>query len=513
MCRKPLSRMTGHESLPPLTILPRRKATVPRNARPMADIESPSPAEAALNHQERRLIVLGTLWPVFLGSIDQTILASALPTIGRDIGHVADLAWLMTAYLLAATAATPLFGKISDIRGRRLTLCIAIVLYMVGSLACALAPNFFVLALARGLQGIGGGGLVTLSLIVLGDLAPPKERGRYYTYFSATFTTAGTLGPLLGGIIAEHLHWKVIFWMNVPLGLIALAVVSALLRKLPRHERPHRLDLAGAVLIVVASISFMLMLNVGGLRAPWLSAPVLGLLAVAAVTGVMFVIRLRTAPEPLIPLTIFKSPEARLAIAANACGWGAIIGLNIYLPSYLQTVLELSATQAGLSLMVLMAAVNISAGFAGQLIGRTERYKTVPLIALAIAIAALLVLALRAEAMTPMWFQVLLAIIGVGFGPIAPLTSVVLQNSVPIHQLGTAVGAMTFSRSLAGTMLVAVFGVLVLSGTAAPDGDATTTMSARGFANVFYVSAASMAFAFFSLLILKAKPLHAEIAH
>lgn len=477
----------------------------------MPETSVPLPPESTLTHRERRLIVLGTLLPVFLGSIDQTILASALPTIGRDIGHVADLAWLITAYLLAATAATPLFGKISDIRGRRFTLCLAIVLYMAGSLICALAPGFYTLVLGRALHGVGGGGLITLSLTVLGDLAPPKERGKYYGYFSATFTTAGTLGPLLGGVIAEHLHWKVIFWTNLPLGLIALGVVSALLRRLPRHERPHRLDIAGALLIVAASVSFMLMLNVGGARAPWLSAPVLGLLAIAAVTGLLFVVRLNTAPEPLIPLTIFNSAEARLSIIANACGWGAIIGLNIYLPSYLQNILGLTATQAGLSLMMLMATVNISAGFAGQLIGRTQHYKTVPLAALGLATAAVLVLALRAEAMTPLWFQILLALIGIGFGPVAPLTSVVLQNSVPIHQLGTAIGTMTFSRSLLGTILVAVFGALVQLGVGAPAGGATPAMSAHGFASAFYVAAASLAVALVCLLALKEKPLQTDI--
>lgn len=468
---------------------------------------------APLTHAERRLIVLGTLLPVFLGSLDQTILASALPIIGREIGHVPDLPWLITAYLLAGTAMTPLFGKISDIRGRRATLCVALVLYMAGSLTCALAPNFYLLVLGRAIQGMGGGGLTALSMVVLGDVAAPKERGKYYGYFSATYTTAGAAGPLLGGVIAEHLHWTVIFWMNIPLGLAALGITATLLRRLPRHERPHRLDLTGAAFIVIASVSFMLMLNLGGVRYPWTSPPVLALLAIAVVVGICFVIRLNTAPEPLIPLSILKSAEARCAIAANAFGWGAIIALNIYLPIYLQTVLEMSATRAGLSLMVLMATVNIAAGFGGQIIGRVQHYKTVPMAGLAVSIACTGLLAWWAGTMSPPLFELLLAVIGIGFGAVAPLTTVVLQNSVPIFQFGTAIGTMNFSRSLYATMLIAVFGVIVLMAAAAvAPGQVTSDLaapgiSAEGFSRIFFVAAASMLVAFVSIWLLKEKPL------
>ena len=214
-----------------------------------------------LTHRETLPIVFGVLLPTFMGSLDQTILASALPTIGRDLGDVHSLPWLITAYLLASTAIIPLYGKIADIRGRRFTLRIAILTYLAGSLLCALAPDMLVLILGRVLHGLGGGGLSSMGMIVLADLVSPKERGRYYTYFSLTYTTAGGLGPVLGGFIADHLHWSVIFWINIPMGLAALAITSSLLRRLPRYERPHRLDIVGAALIVLASVSFMLALN------------------------------------------------------------------------------------------------------------------------------------------------------------------------------------------------------------------------------------------------------------
>src|SRR6476620_8205820 len=280
-----------------------------------------------LTHQEARLIVFGMLLPVFMGSLDNTILASALPTIGRDFGDSHSLPWLITIYLLASTAVVPLYGKISDIHGRRFTLRIAIAIYMAGSLLCALAPNMLVLILGRALHGLGGGGLSTMGAVVLGDIVAPKERGRYYAYFAIVYTTAGALGPALGGFLSDYMHWTGIFWLNILLGFTALAVTSVLLRRLPRHERPHKLDLIGAVLIVGASISFMLAINVGGVRFAWTSPPVLALFASAAVLGLLFYKRLMTAPEPVIPIVILRNREVLCATVAHAFGWASIVGL------------------------------------------------------------------------------------------------------------------------------------------------------------------------------------------
>src|SRR3954470_758261 len=238
-----------------------------------------------LTHRETMLVVLGVLLPVFLGSLDTSILASALPTIGREFGDVHNLPWLITAYLIANTSITALYGKISDAYGRRITLLIAISLYMLGSVVCALAPNIFVLILGRVLHGLGGGGLTSTGMVILGDIAAPRDRGKYYGYFSATYTTAGACGPALGGFIAEYLHWSVIFWMNIPLGLVAVFLTLTLLKKLPRHERPHKLDFLGAGLIMTASVAFMLGLSMGGVSYPWTSPAILSLFGVALVVG------------------------------------------------------------------------------------------------------------------------------------------------------------------------------------------------------------------------------------
>lgn len=473
-----------------------------------ADIQSTA---RNLTHRETRLVVLGVLLPVFMGSLDNTILASALPTIGHDLNDVYNLPWLITAYLIASTAVTPLYGKISDIHGRRLTLLIAVSMYMAGSLVCALASNMFVLILGRVLHGLGGGGLTATGMVVLGDIAAPRDRGRYYGYFSATYTTAGACGPALGGFIAEYLHWSVIFWFNIPLGLAALALSLTLLRRLPRRERPHKLDFVGAALIVAAAVSFMLALNLGA-RYGWTSLPVLGLFAISVVVGIGFIVRLLTAPEPLIPLSILADPIARCAIAANAFGWGSIIGLNIFLPMYLQTVIGLSATTAGLSLMVLMVTLNTSAGVAGQLISRVQHYKTIPMLGLALAIAAVLVLAWQVENLNLWWFEALLALIGIGFGAMPPLASAALQNTVAIHNFGTAVGTMQFSRNLFSTILVALLGALVLIGVAPVGADSSAIIpsslyNAEGFVRAFYLAAASLAASLVCLVMLEEKPL------
>ena len=460
-----------------------------------------------LSHAETRIIVWGMLLPVFMSSLDQTILASALPTIGRDLGDIHSVPWLVTAYLIASTAVTPLYGKVSDIHGRRLTVLIALSVYLAGSVVCLAAPDMLVLICGRVLHGLGGGGMASMGMVVLGDLAAPRDRGKYYAWFSATYTTAGACGPALGGFIAESLHWKVIFALNMAMGIAAIALTYTLLRRLPRLERYHRLDVLGAVLIMASSVAFMLALSLGGARYPWGSPQILALSAVALVLGGAFVTRLLSAPEPLIPLSIFSDPVARCTFMMNSFGWGSIVGLNIFLPMYLQSVIGLSPTNAGLSLMVLMVTVNSSAGVAGQLYGRMTHYKVLPLAGLVIAIMSVMTLALAADRLTALEFEVLLALIGIGFGPVPPICSIVLQNTVAIHQFGTAVGTMNFSRTLYSTMLIAVFGAIVLTGVPAGTTAALGAAAADGFRRVFFAAAASLTVAFVGLVLLEERPL------
>src|SRR3954471_11596419 len=471
-----------------------------------------SSSHSQLTHRETLIVVLGVLLPVFMGSLDTTILASALPTIGREYGEVHNLPWLVTAYLIANTSITALYGKISDIRGRRFTLMIALCLYMLGSLVCALAPNIFVLILGRVLHGLGGGGLTSTGMVVLGDVAAPRERGKYYGYFSLTYTTAGALGPALGGFIAEYLHWSVIFWMNIPFGILALVLTHTLLRRLPRHDRPHKLDFLGAALIMAASSSFMLALSMGGVNYPWASTPILLLFGAALLLGVAFIVRLRTAPEPLIPLSILSNREVRLAVAANAFGWGPIVGLHIFLPMYLQNIVGMAPATAGLSVLMLAVTLNISAGITGTILPRRERYKTIPIAGLTLAIAATLMLAWRPHSMSLPEFEGLLFLIGAGFGCMPPLAATALQNNVSIHTFGSAVATMQFSRNLFATMLVAIFGAIILSGVSQIGGTAAAHYSVQGFVHVFLAVAASFAVSLAAIVLLDEKPLETKHA-
>lgn len=458
------------------------------------------------------------MMPVFMGSIDQSILASSLPTIGRVFGDLHDLPWVITSYLIASTALTPLYGKFADIHGRRASLMIALGIYMAGSLVSATSTSLWMLICGRIIQGCGGGGLVTTSQMVLGDIAPPKDRAKYYAYFSIAFTSAGACGPAVGGWICQHWHWSLIFLWKFPFCLVAGVLAWNVLRRLPRYERPHRLDVVGAVLIMAASSSFMLALNLGGVRFPWLSLPVLALIACALLLGAAFVVRLLSAVEPLIPVAVLADPTARLATMAHCFGWGSLIGLNIFLPMYLQSALGWSPTDAGLSLIVLMASLNMSAGLSSQMIGRVKHYKALPIAFLVLGIGAVLALACSASAMTPQKFEIILFLIGIGFGPTAPLTQVVLQNTVASHHLGTAIGTMSFCRTLLGTIVVAIFGAVVLSGAGMPGqvaadlaGHAVAAVSTRLFSVVFFGAAGTLMVAFLALLLVEEKPLQATM--
>jgi len=472
-----------------------------------------------LTHKDLRLFVIGAMLPVFMGAMDNTILASALPTIGRDLNDIHNLPWLITVFLLASTACMPLYGKIADIHGRRPVLCVAIVIHFAGSLICALSPSMAVLIFGRIVQGIGAAGLTSIPVVVLGDVAAPKDRGKYAGYFAVVYTSAGACGPALGGFLSDHVHWSAIFWLNIPLEIVALILVTRLLRRLPRYERPHRLDLLGAALIVVASVSFMLALNLAGVRYVWTSVQVVGLFAAAVVIAALFVWRLLTAPEPLIPLAVLRHPIVRWATIANACGWSAIVGLNIFLPIYLQIVVGLSPTDAGLALIVLMVSLNVMAGIGGQVVGRVRHYKALPMIGQAVAIASVILLALWADRLTLFSFQVLLFLIGAGFGPTPTMASVAVQNVVERHHFGIASGTMNFSRNLISTILIAILGALVLAATSTLGpgsgelGGALAPGSAEAvaaFRRVFFAVAACLAISFVALVMIEQRPLRAE---
>ena len=472
---------------------------------------------APLDHAAVRSIVVGIMLAMFLAALDQTIVATAMPTIGRELRDLEHLPWVASTYLLSATAVTPLYGKLSDIHGRRVVLLSGIGIFVVGSAACALAPTMLTLIAARALQGMGGGGLISLAQTIIADVVAPRERARYQVYIASVFVSSSLLGPVLGGFFADHLHWSAIFWINLPLGLVAFAIAFRSLKKLPRLERPHKLDLSGAVLLVAATVALLLGLSLGGIRFPWGSLPILGLFAVSLVLWGLFAARMRLAPEPLIPPGVLHNPVVRMGVLAACFGMGTYIGLTIYLPVYFEAVRGLSASLSGLALIPLMAGTVVGATLSGRTMAKVKHYKRLPTIGLLVAMAATGVLVLHGEALSITAVEVILAIISIGLGTLLPVTMVTTQNAVASHQMGTATGTANFFRSLGGAFIVAIFGAIVLSGsgvTGAASFEALGEAAARSginladvFSYVFLAAIVGFALSLAFLLALDERPL------
>ena len=333
-----------------------------------------------LTEKEKNAIIGGVLLSMLLAALDQTIVAPAMPTIGGALGHAEYLPWIVTGYLLTATAVAPLYGKLSDVYGRRPIIYAAILIFLAGSLISAMAPNMLVLVAGRAVQGIGGGGLFALAQTVIGDLVPPRERARYAAWIAGTWAVASIAGPLLGGTFAEHLHWSLIFWINIPLGLLAMAIINNPLKKLPVAARHHSIDALGALLLIAATALLLLALNWAGSRHPWLSPEILGLLGCSAAFWAAFALRLMRAAEPLISLEVLGNPIVLTGTLAMFLLQAANVGLAVYLPVYLQSVLGLSVSASGTAMLGLLLGTVAGATFSGQTIPRFTHYKRIAMI-------------------------------------------------------------------------------------------------------------------------------------
>ena len=414
----------------------------------IADVPRP---QAPLSRADIRNIFYGLMLAMFLSALNQSIVATALPTIGHDFGDFENLSWVIIAYLLSSTVVSPLYGKLSDIHGRRTTMLVAIGLFVAGSALAAAAPSMAVLIAGRTLQGIGGGGIVPLTQTTIADMVAPRERGRYQAYMGTSWIVAGVAGPALGGFIAQYFNWSLIFWLNVPLGLIAALLTHRAMKRLPRHDRPHKLDIVGAALMMAASTVFLIALTWGGTRVPWLSPTIFVLLAIAAALALVFVWWLARTPEPFLPLAVLANPVMRMGTAATSWTMGAVLGLTIYMPLYFQVVHKLSASDAGLALIPIVVMTTPGSMLSGRSMMYLTRYK---ISAIGGAIAAILAAASLViwPAMPILGVVIALTVIGFGVGTVYPVATVSIQNAVPLHQVGTATGAMNFFRALASTL-------------------------------------------------------------
>jgi EmrB/QacA subfamily drug resistance transporter len=431
----------------------------------------------ALTHQDIRTIMIGLMLAMFLGALDQTIVATALPTIGVHFGDVAQLSWVVTSYLLTGTAVTPLYGKLSDVHGRRVMMLIAIGLFVVGSVACAVAQSMLWLVLARGLQGLGGGGLMALAQTIIADVVSPRERGRYQGYIASVFALSSVGGPVLGGVLTEELHWSLIFWINLPLGLAALGMTSKALRLVPHHPRKVQIDPAGALIMVCAAILLLLALSWGGHDYAWTSPTIFSLLGASVVLWVVFGWHLTRYEEPFLPLSVLGNKVVRRAALAGACNMGTLVGMTIYVPLYFDAHLQLSAAESGLALIPLMFATVMWSTICGRLMMYLQHYKRVGLAGGVVSIAALTILSFMAGSL-PLWaVLILLFAVGSGLGCVFPISTVCMQNAVVPSQMGVATGAANFFRALMSALVVAVLGAIVLGRLGGHAGAAVETLA------------------------------------
>jgi EmrB/QacA subfamily drug resistance transporter len=413
-----------------------------------------------LSHQQIVVVLFGLMAGVMLAALDQSIVGTALPRIVSELGGLDKLAWVVTGYLLTATAATPLWGKISDLYGRRPMFQAAILIFLAGSVLCGLSQNLPQLIAFRAIQGIGGGGLMALAFSIIGDVIPPRERGRYQGYFGAVFGVSSVAGPLLGGWFTDGPGWRWIFYINLPVGIAALVITSMAL-KLPTVRREHTIDYLGAALIVGGVSSLLLYLDWAGTEYGWFAPAPLALLTAALILTVLFVIVEQRAAEPIIPLRLFQNSVFAVGNLYGFLAGIAMFGAIIFLPFYLQAVMGMSPTESGLAMLPAVFGILSTSIVSGRLITRTGRYKIFPILGAAILILALLMLS-RLRVDTPFWEVALYELaFGAGLGMTMQTIVTAVQNAVEYRDLGAATSATTFFRQMGGTIGAAIFGAIL----------------------------------------------------
>ena len=475
----------------------------------------PIAPRAPLTPDEVRAILASLMVAMFLAALDQTIVATALPTIGRQFQDVSNLSWVITAYLLASTAVAPVFGTLSDIYGRRAMIITSLSLFIAGSVLCAVAPSLPVLIVGRGLQGLGGGGILPIVQTIISDIVSPRERGQYQAYFSGVWVAAGIGGPVLGGVFAEHLHWSMIFWINLPLALAALAMLLPKMGKIPAFHRRREVDWLGGILLMAAAVVFMLVLTWGGNRHLWLSPVILAMIGASLALAVGFVWHAGRADEPFLPLRLLGGRVVPFAILAGSCALGAMTGLTVQLPLYYQVVYHLTASEAGLALIPLAAISTCGAAIAGRTMARARHYKRVAIMGDLVAAICGAALALTT---LPLWgLLLLLSLFSLGLGTTFPITVVSIQNAVARAQVGTVTGGMNFFRSLASSFTVAAMTAILLMALGADislGGEHRGAVSSipvadmiHAFRYVFGAAAALMTCALLCMIVMEERPL------
>jgi EmrB/QacA subfamily drug resistance transporter len=415
-----------------------------------------------LSHRQILLLMGGLMTGMLLAALDQTIVGTALPTIVGKLGGINHYSWVVTAYLLASTASTPLYGKISDLYGRRPVLIFAIVTFMVGSLAAGASQNMTELIAFRGVQGLGAGGLMTLAFTIVSDVVAPRERGRYMGIFGAVFGLSSVAGPLVGGYFAEH-NWRWIFYINVPLAILAVIVCTIVLRLVPHQRRDHKIDYLGAVFMVASVVSLLMALSFGGSSAAWgwSTTRIISLFIAAVVLGVVFLFIESKADEPILPLRLFKRLTFSISNAATFVLGFAMFGSIIFIPLYLQDVRGESPTKSGLLMLPMMVGIIATSITSGRMISKIGRYKWFPVAGTALMALGLLAFT-QLHVNTPLWQTfIYMFVVGVGLGSAMQPLVLAVQNDLELKDMGAGTATSTFFRSLGGAVGVAALGAVL----------------------------------------------------
>jgi EmrB/QacA subfamily drug resistance transporter len=415
-------------------------------------------------HKEVMFIIYALMLAMLLAALDQTIVSTALPKIASDLHGLNKYSWVATAYLLTSAVSTPLYGKISDMFGRKRVLQSAIIIFLIGSALCGLSQTMTELVAFRAIQGIGAGGLLTLVLAVVGDIIPPRQRGKYQGYFGAVFAISSIVGPLLGGFFTGigNDGWRLIFYVNIPLGIIALLTIAARLH-LPVKKTKHKIDFAGAGLLSLSTVSLILIAVWGGTTYKWLSSEIIGLAILLLITVPLFIYRETKAEEPIIPLHLFKNDIFRVATLMSLISGFTMFGAILFIPEYQQIVRGYTPLKSGLMMLPLILGLMGSLLTVGRIITKTGKYKIYPVIGALISTFGYFLFShvnlMTGEVTIGIW----MLIIGIGIGPFNQVTTLAVQNSTERENLGTATSTVTFFRSLGSSLGASIFGAVLIN--------------------------------------------------